>query len=213
MEAAFSVFAASVAEPFSKRSALENGGLFSLLSASAVFYTIIWFAPRRWSAISAMLGVDPCDSMAWVAHCLKAAQAVALAAATHWGALSTLPYGWLALSIALVVAGQHLNVLVYARLGHEGVYYGTRFGKRVPWVTAYPYSVIRDPQYVGAILTVLGLAVIGPLDLVIFLIAQYVYLIALESTPGGSAERTPAAARSPRSKTPSSKRKRVLPQS
>lgn len=56
-----------------------------------------------------------------------------------------------------MAAGQTLNVKVYQLLGHDGVYYGARFGRRIPWVSAWPYSHVRDPQYIGCILTLLGL--------------------------------------------------------
>ena len=35
-------------------------------------------------------------------------------------------------------------------LGEDGVYYGSRFGKNIPWVNAWPYNSLRDPQYLGA---------------------------------------------------------------
>jgi methylene-fatty-acyl-phospholipid synthase len=49
-----------------------------------------------------------------------------------------------------------LNVAVYRRLGDNGVYYGTKLGKKVAWKTGFPFSVIRHPQYVGAVLTIGG---------------------------------------------------------
>ncbi|CAH9145574.1 unnamed protein product [Cuscuta epithymum] len=39
-----------------------------------------------------------------------------------------------------------LLVWVYQLLGESGTYYGVRFGKNIPWVTQFPFGVIRDPQ-------------------------------------------------------------------
>lgn len=49
---------------------------------------------------------------------------------------------------------------VYRALGHDGTYYGTRLGKRIPWVEGFPFDVVSHPQYVGAVLTILGGVVI-----------------------------------------------------
>ncbi len=49
-----------------------------------------------------------------------------------------------------------LNIAVYRQLSTNGVYYGTRLGKKVAWKTGFPFSVVRHPQYVGAVLTIWG---------------------------------------------------------
>ena len=36
------------------------------------------------------------------------------------------------------------------------VYYGGRLGKRIPWCTGFPFSIVSHPQYVGSVLTVWG---------------------------------------------------------
>ena len=41
----------------------------------------------------------------------------------------------------------------------QGIYYGSKLGHHVPWVTGYPFSVVAHPQYVGAVMTV-GAAVV-----------------------------------------------------
>lgn len=73
----------------------------------------------------------------------------------------------LALAVAAIAVGQVLNFAVYASIGGDGVYYGTRLGKRVPWVHGFPFSLggggkpgagvrIPHPQYLGSALTALG---------------------------------------------------------
>lgn len=57
----------------------------------------------------------------------------------------------------LCLAGQVLNTSVYNTLGVTGVYYGRELGyPPPPWVNGFPF-IIPHPQYVGCIMTVLGL--------------------------------------------------------
>ena len=58
------------------------------------------------------------------------------------------------LSAVYVAAGQALNIGIFSTLGKEGVYYGYKLGKTIPWVTGFPFNLgLRHPQYVGNILT------------------------------------------------------------
>ncbi len=61
------------------------------------------------------------------------------------------------------------------------MYYGVRFGKSIPWVTEYPYSAMRDPQYIGCIFTLLGCSILMPTELCMWWLANYFYLMWLES--------------------------------
>jgi methylene-fatty-acyl-phospholipid synthase len=45
---------------------------------------------------------------------------------------------------------------VFQLLGREGAFYGSQFGKTVPWSTAFPFSILEHPQYIGAVLTIWG---------------------------------------------------------
>lgn len=181
-------YVAAIATAFAARSPFSNVLLFVILSASAIFYTLIWRSPRRWVALVAP--ADPCAVMALVAHALKLAQLTAVARVTDWASVARAVSANAALTtvaVALFVFGQHLNALVYARLGARGVYYGSKLGKPVPWIRGYPFSVVRDPQYVGALCCVAACATFLPADIVAFTALQYAYLIALESTTGGAA--------------------------
>ena len=62
----------------------------------------------------------------------------------------------LALGLPLVLAGQVLNAATYAAIGRDGVYYGCRFGRPVPWHTGFPFTVVSHPQYAGATMTAWG---------------------------------------------------------
>ncbi|RYG44108.1 hypothetical protein EON67_12145, partial [archaeon] len=91
------------------------------------------------------------QTMAKWANVIKVAQFTTFLACTDWSLAAGLEwYKWV-FAAALIGFGQHLNFLVYKLLGVDGVYYGSRFGKTLPWVTAYPYNSMSDPQYVGAL--------------------------------------------------------------
>ena len=70
------------------------------------------------------------------------------------------PPAAVALGALVLTIGQTLNLLVFSRLGRSGVFYGCRFGRNVPWVEEFPFSLIKHPQYVGAVLSIWGLFLI-----------------------------------------------------
>lgn len=62
------------------------------------------------------------------------------------------------LGILLLLFGQYLNYLSYKSLGINGIYYGKEYGKinKVNF-NKFPYSHFSDPQYIGCIMTLMGL--------------------------------------------------------
>ena len=56
----------------------------------------------------------------------------------------------------LIVVGQILNFSVFHRLGKIGVFYGNKFGYEVPWHREFPFSLLKHPQYVGALFSIWG---------------------------------------------------------
>lgn len=166
------------------------------IAASSILYTWIWYRPADFMKLVSKSD-DPCKVMAFWAHTLKTIQFISILNCVHWTALLTAPWWQIALAVLFVGAGQHLNYLVYKYLGVDGVYYGARFGKNIPWVHGYPYSTMRDPQYIGGILTLIGLSIGVPVEIVAWWIGNYFYLMWVESTiPGNSPnlpQTTPAA--------------------
>jgi hypothetical protein len=49
-----------------------------------------------------------------------------------------------------------LNMSVFYRLGKVGVFYGRQLGYEIPWCRAFPFSLLRHPQYVGTLLSIWG---------------------------------------------------------
>ena len=60
----------------------------------------------------------------------------------------------------LLALGQMLNGAIYTAIGKDGVYYGFKLGRPVEWCTGFPFNLgFRHPQYVGGLLSQLGVLV------------------------------------------------------
>ncbi|XP_065197490.1 uncharacterized protein LOC135829017 [Sycon ciliatum] len=151
-----------------------------LLSIPHVYYLVLWFFPRVWTRFSRKVGMDPSQLMCYVAMLLKVEQF----AVYFWFYSMHLPYdhmrersygaavkevwylgGWrrAAVAMAMIVFGQALNAGAIRALGVNGIYYGFRFGKIIPWCTKWPYGGrlrLPHPQYVGAILSIIGVTLL-----------------------------------------------------
>ena len=62
----------------------------------------------------------------------------------------------MALASLMILIGQILNLGVFYQLGTVGVFYGCKFGYRVPWCREFPFSLCSHPQYVGTVLSIWG---------------------------------------------------------
>ena len=69
--------------------------------------------------------------------------------------------GWI-MKFIIIMVGQLLNFSVYYTLGLEGVYYGSLYNKNLPIIHGWPFNVCKDPQYVGAVLTLYGIFLFFP---------------------------------------------------
>ena len=145
-------------------------GVFAVPHA---LYCWLWFNAKKWQAFAAPLSSRPPEELfGYLAHCIKFAQFAALAwwlfgnepgfaTPAFWvdklraapAYLASLGVARAVLAAQLVAVGQFLNSAVYATIGATGVYYGVKFGAHVPWVHGFPFSVVPDPQYLGAALT------------------------------------------------------------
>ena len=59
------------------------------------------------------------------------------------------------IGLILIAIGQYINLLVYKKLGADFVYYGREYGMKSDYITEFPFTM-RHPQYIGTILTTLG---------------------------------------------------------
>lgn len=139
------------------------------------YYYFLWSYPQVWVDLCGGGRRDPSKVMARVSHALKLVQFISLLSVSS---LSWPPplYFW-----PLFIFGQFLNFRVYQLLGESGTYYGVRFGKTIPWVTEFPFGVIKDPQYVGSILSLLACLSWVPFLYILLWVLGYVFMIILES--------------------------------
>lgn len=78
-----------------------------------------------------------------------------------------LPNDRLIVAAILLLLGQALNLAIYQQIGKDGVYYGFKLGRAVPWCTGFPFNVgLRHPQYVGVVLNIwsMGIVMIDPIS-------------------------------------------------
>ncbi|XP_038694918.1 phosphatidyl-N-methylethanolamine N-methyltransferase [Tripterygium wilfordii] len=139
------------------------------------FYYWLWTNPQSWVNLCGKER-DPSKVMAQVSHCLKVAQLISLYTVSS---LSWPPplYFW-----PLFGFGQFLNFRVYQLLGESGTYYGVRFGKTIPWMTEFPFGVIRDPQYVGSIMSLVACLSWVPFQYILLWILGYAFMMHVESS-------------------------------
>lgn len=148
------------------------------------YYYFLWNYPQTWVNLCGK-DREPSKAMARVSHALKLVQFVSLLSVSS---LSWPPplYFW-----PLFFFGQFLNIRVYQLLGESGTYYGVRFGKTLPWVTKFPFGVIRDPQYVGSILSLVACLSWVPIVYILLWVLGYVFMIFVESKEDPSTRAKP----------------------
>ncbi|XXQ31849.1 phosphatidyl-N-methylethanolamine N-methyltransferase [Plasmodiophora brassicae] len=132
------------------------------------FYAYVWVRPdlfiagtKKWAAAHAV------TVFASLATMFKVLQLIVI---LWWAVLhppvakefpSPLSFRFVVCVLA-VILGQILNAAIYWAIGHDGVYYGIRLGRPVPWYTGFPFHLfgvkIPHPQYLGSSMTICGLA-------------------------------------------------------
>jgi len=137
-----------------------------LLSFERICYLWIWCEPERfrdWCAKPALAGIaaEPIDVLELLFWVFKALQGgVFISWCFIHGSGSLLPASPtlfnLGLGGALIGIGQMLNVSVFHRLGKIGVFYGNKLGYKIPWSRKFPFSCLKHPQYIGALLSIWG---------------------------------------------------------
>ncbi len=133
------------------------------LAIERVAYVAIWRHPDAFARACRRVWGLPDDPVLGVRALFVVFKGLQVATFLGWcwvqaGTLRPQAASWpvWAAAAALVVAGQVLNVSVFAALGTEGVFYGRRFGRRVRWHRGFPFSLLAHPQYVGTVLSIWG---------------------------------------------------------
>jgi methylene-fatty-acyl-phospholipid synthase len=137
----------------------------SLLSIERIWYAWVWHNPSSFRRFCTQPGVAffgaPIDVLR---NCFLGFKSLQLAVFFGWcylyGEGTIIPPGndgpWMAMTGALIVIGQALNLGVFVQLGKIGVFYGNKLGYYVPRCERFPFSLLRHPQYVGAVLSIWG---------------------------------------------------------
>lgn len=112
------------------------------------------------NALAGVLGA-PVDALRRIFYGFKALQLIVFAGWCYIYGNGTLRPASASLlppaaGLLLIAIGQVFNIGVFCRLGNNGVFYGNRFGFEIPWSSAFPFSLLKHPQYVGAVLSIWG---------------------------------------------------------
>lgn len=145
-------------------------GAAALLSIERLTYLWIWHQPEKFQHRCRESVFDdlraPVHALRKLFYAFKILQGAVLAAWCYWhgdGTIVALAGDSFAngFGAVLIAVGQALNLSVFYRLGNVGVFYGNRFGYRIPWSQKFPFSIVDHPQYVGALLTIWGFFLIA----------------------------------------------------
>ena len=140
-----------------------------LLSVERLCYAFAWRRPELFRRVSLRLGLGGGDPVRALERLFYAFKGLQLSVFLAWclahgdGTLwppSGPPVLSALLGLCILAAGQLLNLSVFYRLGRTGVFYGSRFGYRLPICRQFPFSWLRHPQYVGTVLSIWGLFVV-----------------------------------------------------
>lgn len=177
-------------------------GAAAAAAATHAMYAFIWYTPAKFKAVARKLkplGKNAVEVFHKLVFAGKILQQVALlswaadaAGTTVQGLLQQASNEQWALFAVLLGAGQYLNAGIYKAIGKDGVYYGFKLGRPVPWATGFPFNLgFRHPQYVGSVLSQLGMVAplatkatmgAGLLELTLFWVALYVITGIQEAT-------------------------------
>lgn len=156
-------------------------------------YTFVWLAPQQFQNL--FKTQNPVDTVVSLFYTSKVLQFGGLLmwyvyTAPPANMLEITPFQWVT-GTQLILFGQLLNYSVFAAIGKNGVFYGNKFGKSIPWCTGFPFSVFTaHPQYYGAVSTMFGVIVLltteahanaGIFALGVFQAILYFYMALVES--------------------------------
>ncbi|HKA33350.1 MAG TPA: methyltransferase [Candidatus Binatia bacterium] len=136
----------------------------ALLGIERIAYIAVWRAPDHFRSLCARfmpaLVRQPVEALRLFFYGFKILQGAVFLGwcYLHGGSLWPGSAGLFAaaLGTGLILAGQALNAGVFYRLGKLGVFYGNKFGYEIPWQRGFPFSLLKHPQYTGAVLTIWG---------------------------------------------------------
>ena len=173
--------------------------LFFALLFERMVYTFIWMLPKKFEDFANLYPVNKIgNTIDVVISFFYVSKVLQIGGLVYWYLLTApcikfsqiTPFQWVT-GLQLIIFGQILNISTYLAIGKNGVYYGNKFGKKIPWYTGFPFNVFTvHPQYCGATATVFGVIVLfateahaksGIFFVGIFQAILYVYMAFVES--------------------------------
>ncbi len=133
--------------------------LYLVTSLSHLLYFFVWIFTNRFLYTCYYLHVKPLFLISSLSIIQKSLQiGTILNYSIEHNTLIPYIENFNIMNLSLLIIGQSLNTAVYNKLGLIGVYYGNRLGYELPYITTFPYNIgIKNPQYVGCVLTLCGL--------------------------------------------------------
>jgi phosphatidyl-N-methylethanolamine N-methyltransferase len=133
----------------------------ALLAVERACYVWIARAPRSFCAWTARPSVAWLgDPVAVVEKLFYAFKILQTAVFVGWcyvhdpSLVPSAPPAVIAVAGLLFLAGQSLVMIGFYRLGRVAVFFGDRLGYEAPWRSAFPFSVLPHPQYLGAVVSI-----------------------------------------------------------
>ena len=154
--------------------------LYPITTASHIFYALIWLFPRKYTQLTDLFNLHTLNFTKSICFLQKIIQIILLAILNYNNLIPFLT-NINTLNILFILIGQILNFMVYYRLGSKGVYYGNRLGYPIKWVTLFPFNVLRHPQYIGCVLTLIGLYPLLDFTYIIYACSLYLITIYIET--------------------------------
>ena len=158
--------------------------LYVVTISSHSLYFFIWNFPQKFINLTKNINSNPVCVMYYLCVLQKLLQFTLIFIISYLNK-TLIPYllNLNLIKILLILTGQTLNMSVYSKLGITGVYYGNKFGYKTKWITSFPYNILSNPQYVGCILTFLGLYGLIDTHYIIYSIILYLITMYFESLP------------------------------
>lgn len=139
----------------------NNWATMFVIALPHFLYAFIWFQPKVWMKLFPKNPVDAFATAGLVGKILQFGTVLlwfssirSTGVCLDASAISLLQF---LACLVLVGYGQSLNVGIFQAIGHDGVYYGFKLGKKIPWVTGWPFDTVSHPQYVGSVLSIWGM--------------------------------------------------------
>lgn len=146
----------------------------------ALLYPLIWFQPNLWAQWFGSGAVSAFKNAVALHKVLFAYALYARGWFAPMLAVCPLRFEYARLACGLLAVGAWLQYHVYSKIGPDGVYYGFKLGRSVPWCKDFPFDSFRHPQYVSASCIMLSLLMLcqwRPYESTLFFAAQVMLAI------------------------------------